>query len=124
MKTAAVARALRIGLISDTHGLLRPEALASLQCCDHIVHGGDIVIHVLHEFSRLDFDPTTERVQGVWYVNPGSAGRRRFKLPVAVGELILERGVVAGRAVELEASGRPPGMRAGSGAKGSSRKGS
>jgi putative phosphoesterase len=152
---------VRIGLISDTHGLLRPEALAFLQGCDHIVHGGDIgnagilatlsaiapltavrgnndraswaeslpetqlvrfgdvVLYVLHDLAQLDIDPAAAGVRvvvaghshkpsvqernGVLYVNPGSAGPRRFKLPIAVGELIVAGNTVYARNVELTA---------------------
>src|SRR3569832_923357 len=134
-----------IGLISDTHGLLRPEAVRALTGVSLIIHAGDIGgpeilealrqiapvyavrgnndkgswaaaiplyqaldlegvnIHVLHDLSELDLDPraagfavvvsghshkptVTER-DGVTFVNPGSAGPRRFKLPVTVGYL-------------------------------------
>ena len=149
----------RIGLISDTHGLLRPQVLAFLRGCSHIVHGGDIgsqaildalariapvtavrgnndagpwaqplagtgylqvegvLIHVLHDLAELDIDPAAAGVRvvvsghshkpgvqergGVLYVNPGSAGPRRFKLPVAVGELTVSGAGVAARIVEL-----------------------
>jgi len=143
---------LRIGLISDTHGLLRPEALDYLAGCDHIVHGGDIGgpdilerlgkiapltvvrgnndtaawaraipetvrldlggvgLFVIHDLKALAIDPAavglrvviaghshkpsrTER-GGVLYVNPGSAGRRRFSLPISAGELLIENGQV------------------------------
>lgn len=158
---------LRIGLISDTHGLLRPEATAFLRGCDHIVHGGDIGapaiveqlaalapltavrgnndagawaeaipetarlelagvrLHVLHDLARLDLDPAAAGVRvvvsghshrarvverdGVLFVNPGSAGPRRFRLPVTVGELrIGPDGAVAARTLELLA---PPAAR-------------
>ena len=127
---------LRIGLISDTHGLLRPAALDFLRGCDHIVHGGDIGnAAVLDELAALapltavrgnndhgawaDALPEAARVQlgevasahshkplvaergGVVYVNPGSAGPRRFKLPIAVGELMVVGRVVTPRVVEL-----------------------
>jgi hypothetical protein len=149
----------RIGLISDTHGLLRPEALDFLRGSDHIVHAGDIGgpailealaalapvtavrgnndvepwasrieekeilevaglrIYVLHDLSELDLDPTAAGVHavvtghshkpaastrdGVLYVNPGSAGPRRFKLPISVGELRVANGAVQPRLVEL-----------------------
>ena len=132
----------RVGLISDTHGLMRPEALAYLRGADHIVHAGDIgdpgilealrrlapvtavrgnndrgdwaravpssanvqidgvAIHVLHDVKELRLQPGVRVVvsghshkpivqerDGVLFVNPGSAGPRRFTLPVAVGEL-------------------------------------
>lgn len=151
---------LRIGLISDTHGLLRPEASAFLRGCDHIIHGGDIgkpdilrqlssiapltvvrgnndvsswantihetelvrfdevAVYVIHDVKQLDIDPREAGVRvvmaghshrprieerdGVYFVNPGSAGPRRFKLPIAVGELIIEGKTVTPRIVELE----------------------
>jgi putative phosphoesterase len=135
----------RIGLISDTHGLLRPEAIEFLQGCDHIIHAGDIdrqsvlddlakiapvsavrgnndkgvwaaaipesqlveiddrLIYVIHDISLIDIDPQAadidvvvyghshkphqEKRGRVLYINPGSAGPRRFKLPISVGEL-------------------------------------
>lgn len=150
---------MRIGLISDTHNLLRPEALEFLRGCDHILHGGDIgdesilerlaelaplsvvrgnndkqswaqrlphslrlqfgqvIIHAVHDIAELDVDPVEAGVQvvvsghshkplvrerdGVVYVNPGSAGRRRFSLPIALGELIIRGSQVTPRIVEL-----------------------
>lgn len=141
---------MRIGVISDTHGLLRPEALAALQGCERIIHAGDIgkpqvldvlreiapleairgnvdsaqwaqglperldlhlggvAIHVLHDLKTLDFDPATRGVAvviaghshkpqieqrgGVLYLNPGSAGSRRFRLPVSLAVLRIEDG--------------------------------
>jgi putative phosphoesterase len=139
--------ASRIGLISDTHGLLRPEALAALKGSELIIHAGDVGsaeilpqlraiapviavkgnidtgawaselpmtavveagsarIYVLHDVHQLDLDPVaagfqvvvsghshkpghTER-HGVLYVNPGSAGPRRFRLPITVARLNL-----------------------------------
>ena len=151
----------RIGLISDTHGLLRPEALAFLQGCDRIVHGGDIgapeileqlaaiapvtavrgnndraewaariaetqrmrisddgiVLYALHDIHEIDVDPdaagidviisghshrpSIARRDGVLYVNPGSAGPRRFKLPISVGELLIDGASITPRIVEL-----------------------
>lgn len=150
---------LRIGLISDTHGLLRPEAVEFLRGCDHIVHGGDIHkpgilehlarispvtavrgnndkgawadilpdtelvhfaekrIYVIHDISQIDIDPHAAQVDvvvyghshkpsieernGVLYINPGSAGPRRFKLPITVGELSIDNGTLRSRVVEL-----------------------
>ena len=138
------------GLISDTHGLLRPEAKRALAGVDLIVHAGDIGapelleelatlapvrvvrgnndrgawardipltealelegtrIYVLHDVKELDLDPAAEGFaaviaghshrpavevrEGVLYVNPGSAGPRRFSLPVAVGFLEIGPG--------------------------------
>jgi putative phosphoesterase len=150
---------MRIGLISDTHGLLRPEALDFLAGSDHIVHGGDIgdpgilerlaaiapltvvrgnndtaawatpipvtarleaggiAIFAIHDVKELDIDPRAAGVRvvvsghshrpasvergGVLYVNPGSAGRRRFSLPIAAGELLVEDLQVEVRLVTL-----------------------
>ena len=151
---------MRIGLISDTHGLLRPQALDFLRGSDHILHAGDIVgadildqlaglapltavrgnndhgdwaqalpetvtlilggivIHMLHDLKELAIDPAAEGVRvvvtghshkpaceergGVLYVNPGAAGRRRFTLPVSVGELLVDDGRVDVRLVTLD----------------------
>ena len=150
---------LRIGLISDTHGLLRPEATAFLAGSDHIVHAGDVgepaildalaaiapvtairgnvdtdgwadrlpetarvtlggvAIHVLHDLGALDVEPRAHGIRvvvyghshqpavaerdGVLYVNPGSAGPRRFRLPIAAAELIVEGTAVSARIQEL-----------------------
>lgn len=152
---------MRIGLISDTHGLLRPEALAFLAGSDQIVHGGDIgnpeilerlaaiapltvvrgnndtaawarqipatarivpggvPLYVIHDLKELDLDPAAAGVRvvvsghshrpacvergGVLYVNPGSAGRRRFSLPISVAELLIAGGQVRARLVTLAA---------------------
>ena len=141
-----------IGVISDTHGLLRPEALAALRGSEQIIHAGDvgaseiidelnaiapvtairgnidkgawarqlpetevvevggISIYVLHDLAQLDLKPEAagfrvviyghshvpkqETRGGVLYFNPGSAGPRRFKLPVTVGRLTVEGGTV------------------------------
>jgi uncharacterized protein len=138
---------MRVGVISDTHGLLRPEALTALAGVGHILHAGDVgdsaildalaaiapltairgnidragrcaalprtemveiagaTIYMLHSLSDLDLDPlaagisavvsghshrpTIERRKGVLYLNPGSAGPRRFSLPVSIGFLRL-----------------------------------
>jgi putative phosphoesterase len=150
---------MRIGLISDTHGLLRPEALDFLAGSDHIVHGGDIgnpeilerlaaiapltvvrgnndtaawakpipvtarleiggiAIFAIHDIKELEIDPRAAGVRvvvsghshrpasaergGVLYVNPGSAGRRRFSLPIAAAELLIEDGKVEVRLATL-----------------------
>jgi uncharacterized protein len=146
----------RVGLISDTHGLLRHQALAFLAGCDCILHGGDIgsrdilerlatvaplttvrgnndgadwandlpeqahilieevSILLLHDLKALrgaanarvvvsghSHRPSINERSGVLYVNPGSAGRRRFRLPVSVGELLIEGAQVQARVVEL-----------------------
>lgn len=153
---------LRVGVISDTHGLLRPEANAFLRGCHHIVHGGDIgresvlqelaaiaptsavrgnndkgswaeslpeaerlrfeevIVYVIHDLAQLDFEPRAagidvlisghshqprvEERDGVLHVNPGSAGPRRFRLPITVAELNIDGRAVEARIVEL--SGR------------------
>jgi uncharacterized protein len=150
---------LRVGLISDTHGLLRNEVRDFLVGCDYIVHGGDIgsaqiletlgalapviavrgnndpgswaghlpetemmrvggvFLYVIHDLSQLDIEPRAAGVQvivsghshqpkveereGVLYINPGSCGPRRFKLPISVGELRVQDNHVTGRTVEL-----------------------
>jgi len=150
-----------VGIISDTHGLLRPEALDALRGCHVIVHAGDIgtpavlaglrkiaptvairgnndrgawastlpettvveaggvSLYVLHNLNALDLDPAAagfqaviaghshrpkiENRQGVLFVNPGSAGPRRFKLPVAVARLRVSRAKrVEAEVVELQ----------------------
>ena len=151
---------LRIGLISDTHGLLRPEALAFLRGSELIIHGGDIgdadileqlraiapvtavrgnndrdrwadalhetevlevgesIIYVVHNIAELDVDPaaagfhvvvsghshkpSVQQRDGVLYVNPGSAGPRRFKLPVSVAQLMVVGTSIEARVVELD----------------------
>ena len=139
---------IRVGLISDTHGLLRPEALAFLRGCDAIIHAGDIGnpgilerlsvlapvttvrgnndvgdwadalnetellhfghvrIQVIHDLARMTIDPAAAGIRiviaghshkpaivekcGVQYINPGSAGPRRFRLPISIGELRID----------------------------------
>ena len=86
---------MRIGVISDTHGLLRPEVFEAFRGVDHILHSGDIGGEdVLDELRREPANvvifghshlPHDERVGGVWYFNPASAGPRRFDYPVSVG---------------------------------------
>lgn len=148
-----------IGVISDTHGLLRPEAVEALRGAQHIIHAGDvgapgildelraiapvtavrgnidkgawanklaetevlvvggISIYVLHDIARLDLKPEAagfsavvfghshrpmqERRGGVLYFNAGSAGPRRFKLPVSVGKLIVENREVRGKIITI-----------------------
>jgi putative phosphoesterase len=139
-----------VGVISDTHGLLRPEAAAALAGCELILHAGDIgspsvldalraiapvravrgnndhgpwaaaipetdlieiggaSIYLLHDRHLLDVDPAaaglaavvtghshrpdSEVRSGVLYFNPGSAGPRRFKLPISLGKLLIKGG--------------------------------
>jgi len=157
---------LRIGLISDTHGLLRPEAVSFLKGSDFIVHGGDIGnagilealaaiapltvvrgnndrepwadaiaetelvkfggvhLYAIHDLAQLDIDPSAAGVRvvvsghshkpkveerdGVLYVNPGSAGPRRFKLPISVAELVVDGASVTARVVSIDPQGGIP----------------
>ena len=148
-----------LGVISDTHGLLRTEAVAALRGVDRILHAGDVgspeilallakvapvtairgnvdrgawtdilpeieamevdgvSIYMLHDLARLDLKPEAaefrvviyghshqpkmEEKNGVLYFNPGSAGPRRFRLPVSVGKLAIRAGDVRGELIEL-----------------------
>ena len=150
---------MRIGVISDTHGLLRPAAIKQLAGADHIIHAGDIgapevieglrriapttavkgnidagewakdypdaelvvlggrAFYVLHNLNELKLDPAAsgfdvvvsghshppkiETKNGVLYVNPGSAGPRRFKLPIAVAILMLSDRALLPRILEI-----------------------
>ena len=151
-----------VGVISDTHGLVRPEALAALRGVALIVHAGDVGgpevldalaavapvvavrgnndrgpwarrlpatrdvvvgaarVYVLHDVHELQGDPASdgyaaviaghshrpriERRDGVLYLNPGSAGPRRFSLPIAVARLTVGRAGLRARIVELPIS--------------------
>jgi putative phosphoesterase len=148
-----------VGVISDTHGLLRPEALSALAGVDRIVHAGDVGredilrslervapvtvvrgnvdldawarrlpstaalevggvrIYVVHDVATLDIEPkaagvhvvvfghshvpAVEQRDGVLYLNPGSAGPRRFTLPVTVARLQVEGGRARAEIVEI-----------------------
>ncbi len=148
-----------IGVISDTHGLLRPEALSALQGSDQIIHAGDVgdpeildrlseiapvtavrgnvdqeswaknipetnilecdgvSIYVLHILESLNLKPQAagisaviyghthvskqETKAGVLYFNPGSAGPRRFQLPVTIGKLIVLGGNIQSQIIQL-----------------------
>jgi putative phosphoesterase len=152
---------MRIGVISDTHGVLRPSALAALAGVDLIIHAGDVgrvevleglraeapvvavrgnvdrdawadalpltetvqagrfYLYVLHDISRLDLDPAAggfaaviyghshkpviEQRGDVLYLNPGSAGARRFSLPVSLALLEMNEAGLSARLVKLEA---------------------
>jgi len=154
-----------IGVISDTHGLLRPEALDALRGVDRILHAGDVgspavlealarvapltavrgnndhgpwadalpltavveapgaLIYMLHDANELDLDPRAAGMRvvvaghshkpgqherdGVLYFNPGSAGPRRFKLPIAVGRLVVDEAGVRAEIVHLEVAVAP-----------------
>jgi putative phosphoesterase len=150
---------MRVGLISDTHGLLRPGALKLLEGSDAIVHAGDIgdpailealkgiapvtavrgnndtaawsrsipetdvlqveeaLIYVIHDLAELDIDPVAagmhavisghshkpkcESRGGVLFINPGSAGPRRFTLPISLGRLHVTGGRVTAELLEI-----------------------
>lgn len=154
-----MASKLTVGVVSDTHGLVRPEAVEALRGSDVILHAGDIggnhvlqalgelapvipvrgnvdggwarllperrrldlggvPVLILHDRALLGLDPAeedlgvvvfghshqplAERRKGVLWFNPGSAGPRRFRLPVSVGRLVIEDGRVRGRLLTLD----------------------
>lgn len=150
---------MRVGVLSDTHGLLRPEVLAALDGVDHLLHAGDVgdasiletlrslapltairgnidrsgacaalpateavklaghLLYLVHALPDLDLKPeaagiaaviyghshkpSLEHRNGVLYLNPGSAGPRRFKLPVSVAILDLSPAKLEARTVTL-----------------------
>src|SRR4051794_21667431 len=150
---------MRIGIISDTHGLLRPEVIKRLAGTDHIIHAGDIgapkvieglrriapttaikgnidigewamdypdtelvalggrTLYVLHNLKEIKLDPAAfgidviisghshrpkiETKNGVLYLNPGSAGPRRFKLPIALAVVALSDRAILPRILEI-----------------------
>lgn len=152
--------ALTVGVISDTHGVLRPQAIAALRGSDVIIHAGDVghpdivkaladlaptfavrgnvdtaawaadlpmtklvdvgerLFFVLHEIAELDLDPARagfaavvfghshqpliETRDGVLFLNPGSAGPRRFNLPIAVARVAVSGGRLHPEILELE----------------------
>jgi uncharacterized protein len=153
------SRSTCIGVISDTHGLLRPQALELLRGVDYLIHAGDVgdpnildtlrniaplavvrgnvdkgtwanelppsdvlevnglLIYVLHNIEDLDLDAQAagftaviyghshiaeqEVRSGVLFFNPGSAGPRRFKLPITVGRLLLQNGAIRGEILSV-----------------------
>jgi putative phosphoesterase len=155
-----IEKPVALGVISDTHGLLRPEAVEALCGSDLILHAGDVgapeilealaqvapvtairgnvdtapwaralpetevveaggvLIYILHDLGQLDLKPEAagfrvvvyghthkpriEEKNGVLYFNPGSAGPRRFHLPVSVGRLTITAGRVRAELVDLE----------------------
>jgi putative phosphoesterase len=157
--TRADSKTRLVGVISDTHGLLRPEAVEALKGSELIVHAGDIggpeiiealraiapvvavrgnndrgrwaeefplydvaevgatYLYVLHDLKELDLSPEAagfrvvvsghshkplaEERRGVLYLNPGSAGPRRFKLPVTIARLNVGGGDASAEIVEL-----------------------
>ena len=160
MVTRSDRRAKLVGVISDTHGLLRPEALEALKGSELIIHAGDIggpeviealraiapvvavrgnndrgrwaeefplydvtqvgstYVYVLHDLNELDLKPEAagfrvvvsghshkplaEERRGVLYLNPGSAGPRRFKLPVTVARMRVCGGDVTAEIITLK----------------------
>ena len=152
-------KAITIGVISDTHGLLRSEAVEFLRGSDFIIHAGDVgdpeilvklseiapvtavrgnvdrdvwaqglpetnvleagdaLIYVLHQVEQLDLKPDVagiavivyghshvplqETKNGVLYFNPGSAGPKRFRLPVSLGRLVVRGGKVQDEIVKI-----------------------
>jgi hypothetical protein len=147
-----------VGVISDTHGLLRPEALTALAEVDHILHAGDVgdaqiletlekvapitairgnidrgecaelpatdvvelaghLFYLVHSITDLDINPVVAGVaavitghshkpaiearDGVLYLNPGSAGPRRFNLPVTIALITVSESKLAARIVEM-----------------------
>lgn len=154
-----MSAALTIGVISDTHGLLRPEAVAALAGVDQILHAGDVGtpdilarlkaiapttavrgnvdhgvwatalpltdvvrlgsldVYMLHDLATLDVDPVAggfaavisghshqpkaEWTRGVLFLNPGSAGPRRFTLPVTLSVLRITGGTIEHQRIDL-----------------------
>jgi uncharacterized protein len=154
-----IEKRITLGVISDTHGLLRPEAVKALRGSDRILHAGDVgapeilealaqiapvtairgnvdtetwarslpatevveiggvSIYILHNLAQLDLKPEAagfhiviyghshhpkiEKKNGALYFNPGSAGPRRFRLPVSVGRLMIDAGKVRAELIEL-----------------------
>jgi len=149
-----------VGIISDTHGLLREEAINALQGVDMVLHAGDIdipdvlnglrsvaplvavrgnmdygrlrkelpendtieaaghLIYMIHEIHRMDLDPVAAGIsavvyghshrphignrQGILYINPGSAGPRRFSYPVTVARLVIRDGQLKAEIVDVD----------------------
>jgi hypothetical protein len=148
-----------VGVVSDTHGLLRPQALDALRGADLIIHAGDVgkpeilnplralaptyvvrgnidhgdwaerlpmtatvhagahMLHVVHNIAELDLDPraagfaaviyghshqpSIETRDGVLYLNPGSAGPRRFSLPISLARITLTGGQLTPELITL-----------------------
>lgn len=154
-----------IGVISDTHGLVRPEALAALRGVDRIVHAGDIgsadvlarletiapvsavrgnndrgpwaealpltdvvpigdvSLYLLHDLHELDLEPRVagfaavisghshqprmDEKDGVLYLNPGSAGPRRFTLPISIARLTVRGASLRAEIIPLSGLATP-----------------
>ena len=155
-----MSRPCSVGLISDTHGLLRPEAVRALRGSDAIIHAGDVgdpaildelarlapvtvvrgnidkgawaaslpetavleiggvLFYVVHNIDDLEIDPAAagfaavvyghshqpgmQEKDGVLYVNPGSAGPRRFSLPISAGRIAIEDARLSAELLELK----------------------
>ncbi len=155
-----MSQIVKIGVISDTHSLLRSEAMAALAGVERIIHGGDVggedildalaaiapvtavrgntdyepwaarlpatelievgkrSLYVVHDIEDLGLDPVAasidmviyghshrpvlEKLGVVWYLNPGSAGPRRFSLPVTVSLLEVSPAGIDGKIVDLD----------------------
>lgn len=153
-----------VGVISDTHGLLRPEALDALQGADLLIHAGDVgdarvleglqaiaptfgvrgnvdsgrwadtlpetveilvgstLLYVIHDLATLDITPGEKRIRaviyghshrplierrdGILFLNPGSAGPRRFRLPISLALLHVHGNDLEPRLIELAEAGR------------------
>ena len=151
---------MRIGVISDTHGLLRPAALTALAGVEHILHAGDVgdigilealakiapvtairgnidtsgpcadlpptefvelggaAFYLIHNIHDIDIDPTAAEIacvisghshkpsaetrNSILYLNPGSAGPRRFSLPITVARVQIESGQITPQIIPLE----------------------
>lgn len=149
----------RVGVIADTHGLLRPQAVDALRGCSRILHGGDVgspelleglariapvvavrgnvdrgawaeklpltevveiesaLLYLVHDIADLDLDPATAGFaavvsghshrpratvsRGILYLNPGSAGPRRFSLPVSLATLTVSGSEISHQILEL-----------------------
>ncbi len=149
-----------VGVISDTHGLLRPAVLDALRSSDLIIHAGDVgdpaildeirniapvyavrgnvdygpwaealpekewvevegrLIHIIHDLEELDLDPNSSQVDliisghshkphwyeknGIWYLNPGSIGPRRFDLPISLAMVEVSQNQIQPNFIDLE----------------------
>ena len=159
MNSTKPKNSVTIGILSDTHGLIRPEVEKALAGCDRILHAGDVgdnrvlerlariapvtavrgnmdygswssalpvtemveidtvFFYILHDLNRLDLDPVAAgihvvvsghthqpeltRQNGVFYLNPGSAGQRRYNYPISVARVPIENGRPIPRIVEI-----------------------
>ena len=85
--------AKKIGIISDTHGLLRPEVLEILRTCDCILHGGDInKPEILDQIRPLASVYVVRGIDDRLWINPGSCGRRRFDQEITMAVMHVDAG--------------------------------